>query len=343
MRRKPHFLFIIDNMTYKDEKLGVFIVPTGVGASIGGYAGDASNFAREFTQFGKLIVNPNVVNAGCFSGINEKMLYVEGYAIDELFKGNLKLKESKNNKVGIVFDKSIPKDVLNIHINTMCAVQTVYGVEILDYNITEENVGVEFYIDDSGISTGRVNNIQTLLNSAKELVKNGCDAIGVVCLFADDNLNEDYENGEGVDPVGGVEAIISHYITKELNVPCVHSPAFCDYEITSKIVNPKAAAEYITPTFLPCILLGLMNAPKLKKESEEDFDISIENVDYLVMPHNCLGSIPVFEAIKRGIKVYAIKENVTLLNVTNESINKTCGIYTVNTYEKCLELIKRGI
>ena len=88
MRRKPHFLFIIDNMTYKDEKLGVFIVPTGVGASIGGYAGDASNFAREFTQFGKLIVNPNVVNAGCFSGINEKMLYFEGYAIDELFKGN---------------------------------------------------------------------------------------------------------------------------------------------------------------------------------------------------------------------------------------------------------------
>ena len=69
-------------------KLGAFIVPTGIGASIGGFAGDASIWARKLSKKCKLIVNPNVVNAACFSGINDNMLYVEGFTLDEFFKGN---------------------------------------------------------------------------------------------------------------------------------------------------------------------------------------------------------------------------------------------------------------
>lgn len=100
------------------EKLGAFIVPTGVGASIGGYAGDASVYAKKFSQISKLIVNPNVVNAGGFSGITDNMFYVEGYSLDEFFKGNIQIKPSYSNKIGIVFDRAIPEEVLNIHINT---------------------------------------------------------------------------------------------------------------------------------------------------------------------------------------------------------------------------------
>lgn len=321
-------------MTYNGKNLGVFIVPTGIGASIGGYAGDASVYAKMFAKEHKLIVNPNVVNAGCFSGITDNMLYLEGYAIDELFKNNIQLKESQNNKIGIIFDKSISKNLLNIHINTINAVKTVYGINIIDYEITEESVGVDFYVDGSGISTGYVKNIQTILKSGKKLIQKGCEALGIVCLFKDEE-DKNYENGNGVDPIGGVEAIISHYITKELKVPCAHAPAFEDFEITTKIVNNKASAEYITPTFLPCILLGLNNAPKITHNGE----ISIKNIDYLITPYNAVGSIPVFEAIKNQIPVYAIKENVTLLNVTNESINRICGINTVGTYKDCLELI----
>ena len=73
-------------MLKNGEKLGAFIVPTGVGASIGGFAGDASPHARKFAEVSKLIVNPNVVNAGCFSGITSNMLYVEGFSIDSFFK-----------------------------------------------------------------------------------------------------------------------------------------------------------------------------------------------------------------------------------------------------------------
>ena len=331
---KAAFLLYYKNMLKNGEKLGAFIVPTGIGASIGGYAGDASQYAAKFSEISKLIVNPNVVNAGCFSGIDKNMLYVEGYSIDEFFKGNIKLIPSKRNRIGVVFDKAISKDVLNIHINTMNAVKCVYGVNVSDYIITKEEVGVDFGLEDSGISTGTVKNIETLLDASKELINKGCNAIAIVCLFDEpEDDNPDYANGIGTDPVGGVEAILSHFISKELKVPCAHSPAFADYSIASDIVDGRAASEYITPTFLPCILLGLDNAPVLSQSE----GISISEVDYLIMPYDALGSTPVFEALKRGIKVFAIKENSTVLDVTSEKINDS--IIEIPYYESCLEYI----
>ena len=316
------------------EKLGAFIVPTGVGAQIGGYAGDASSYAREFAKKSKLIVNPNVVNAASFSGITENMYYIEGYSLDEFFKGNLNIVPSENNKIGIVFDKAIPQDVLNVHINTMNAVKCVYGIDIFGYEITKEEIGVEFVLGNNGISSGNVKNPQTMLYAAKKLIKEGCTAIALVCLFEDaEELNTEYSSGVGTDPVGGVEAILSHYISKELKVPCAHAPAFKDYQIYPNLVDIKSSAEYITPTFLPCILLGLSIAPQLSLTR----GISIDNLDYLVMPYDSLGSVPVFEALKRGIKVYAIEENKTALNINPNLISK--DIISIPTYRECLELL----
>ncbi len=314
------------------EKLGAFIVPTGIGASIGGFAGDASCYARKVAEHARLIVNPNVVNAGCFSGITDNMLYVEGYAIDEFFKGNLSLTPQKNNKIGVIFDKAIPQEVLNVHINTINAAKIVYGINITEYIITDEEVGV--YFENKGnYSTGGITSPETLITTAKKLISNGANAIAVVCRFEED-VSSDYANGIGVDPIGGVEAIISHYITRELKIPCAHSPAFDNIEISTDIVDPRCSAEYITPTFLPCILLGLQNAPAINKIG----GYTIDNLDFLLMPHNALGSIPVFEAFKRNIPVYAIKENKSLLNVTSDKIYRKCGI--LYTYEEFLEGLK---
>lgn len=315
-----------------ERKLGAFIVPTGIGASIGGYAGDASVWAGKFAKHFNLIVNPNVVNAGGFSGIKDSMLYVEGYSLDEFFRGNLRLLPSENNKVGIVFDKSISESVMNIHINTLNAVKTVYGTDVI-YETTQDDVGVEFYVDESGISTGHVKNIKTILNTAKNLQNKGANAIAIVCKF-DDEENEDYDNGIGVDPIGGAEAIISHYISKEMKLPAAHAPAFENYEISTKPVSPKSASEYITPTFLPCILLGLSQAPQLSAES----GYSVDDLYFLVMPYDALGGVPVLEAVKRNIKVYAIKENTTVLDVTKEKLHID-DIIVVESYQKCLELL----
>lgn len=313
------------------KKFGAFIVPTGVGASIGGFAGDASRAARKISQKCELIVNPNVVNAACFSGITDNMLYVEGYSLDRFFKGEICLERSRNNKIGIIFDKAIKPEVLNVHINTMNAVEVVYGLNIIGYEITEEDVGVDFFIDKSGVSMGNVKNLLTLKNAAKKLIDKGAEAIAVVCRFPDEQ-GDDYANGVGVDPVGGVEAIISHYISKEFSIPCAHAPAFDDITISTDIVDKRCSAEYITPTFLPCILIGLNQAPKLTKSG-----VSINDLDFLIVPYNSIGGVPVLEASKKGIKVFAIKENQTVLDVTPMNFLNTCDI--INTYDVLTEIL----
>lgn len=327
-------------MSYNNRKLGAFIVPTGIGASIGGYAGDSGSYARKFAKHTNLIVNPNVVNAGGFSAITDNMLYTEGYTLDSFFKGEINLIPSESNKIGIIYDKAIPQDVLNIHINTQNAVKTVYGTDIYAYEITDSEVGVEFYMTNENISVGRVNNIETVGLACEKLIKKGCEAIAIVCLFEEaETLNTNYAKGEGTDPVGGVEAIISHYISKNYKVPCAHSPAFTDYKIYPDLVNPKSASEYITPTFLPCILLGLSQAPKISTDLSKGINIS--DLDFLVMPYNSLGSTPIFEAAKRNIPIFAVKENSTKLNVTSNKLGTT-SVIEIDTYEKALEKILKS-
>lgn len=313
-------------------KTGAFIIPTGVGASVGGYAGDASLYARKLAEKYQLVVNPNVVNAGCFSGISENMLYVEGYSLDEFFKGKLRLLTVKEqNKIGVVFDKSIPQGILNVHVNTINAVKTIYGCDIVGYDITDEDVGVEFFINN-GISNGNVKNITTVLDSAKRLIAKGANAIAIVCRFDDDDF-DDYASGIGVDPVGGVEAIISHYISRELKIPCAHSPAFDDITISQEIVDSRCSAEYITPTYLPCILIGLSKAPQLSAER----GVAVNDLEFVVMPYDSLGAVPVFEALKNNIPVYAVRENKTVLDITPDKISDK--IIVVDGYDNLLKRI----
>ena len=324
-------------MLNSGEKFGAFIVPTGIGAAVGGYAGDASTWARRFSKSATLIVNPNVVNAACFSGITSDMFYVEGYSLDSFFRDEIGLVPSDNNKIGIVFDRAIPKDVLNVHINTINAVKTVYDIKIVGYEITEKPVGVEFYIDENNISVGSVQTPETILKAAKELLEKGADAIALVCLFDEaESVNVDYANGEGTDPVGGVEAILSHYISKELRVPCAHAPAFVDYQIYSDLVDRRSAAEYITPTFLPCILQGLHQAPRFTVEG----GIRVNKLDFVVMPYDAVGSTPIFEVLKRDINLYLIKENITALDVTPQKLALNGKIKIFDTYQECLDFIR---
>ncbi len=327
-------------LNFKDKPIVAFVVPTGIGASIGGFAGDASQAAREFAKYFNLIVNPNTVNAACFSGITENMLYTEGWALSQLFKGNITLKPAENNKIGIIFDKEISQEILNVHINTINAVKTVYGCDLAEYEITDEPCKIKFFNTSEGISSGSVLNEKTLVNAGRKLIDKGADVLAVVCKF-EEPPEDNYQNGEGVDIVGGVEAIISHYLSRELQVPVVHAPAFEDITITTDIVDAKAAAEYITPTFLPCLLQGLKNAPLISREKVE-YNISRKDIKALVMPYNALGSSIVIDAINSGIKVYGVKENKSILNITKEVI-KYDDIIIVNTYRECIKILKDSL
>ena len=324
------------------KQVALMIVPTGIGASIGGYAGDASRYAQKISKKMKLIVNPNIVNAAVFSGITNDMLYVEGWCIEQFVKGNLGLMPSSNNKIGIIFDKAIPQNILNIHINTINAVKTVHDIDIIGYEITEENAGVEFYNMDNGTSAGSVQNPKTLKKAGKKLIDKGADVLAVICYFKEPPIDS-YENGEGVDIVGGVEAVISHYLTKQLLCPCVHAPAFDDVSITSEIVSPKVSSEYITPTFLPCLLFGLKNAPLLvdlkKQQDIHPNTITNKNLHSVAVPYNATGSSIVLDAIKNSIPVYAIQENSSVLNIDKFTIGMQTKITDLATYQDYADIL----
>ncbi len=325
------------------------IIPTGVGASIGGFAGDASPYINLLSKVCPIITNPNSINAAVFSGINDNIFYVEGLAIDLFFKGELALRPSKYNKIGVLFDKAISEKVLNVHINTINAVKSTYGMNITGYKITKEAVGVEFFVSESGISTGKLNNPDSLIETARELIDAGAEAIAAVCFFEIPENDEQYSLKGGVDPVGGVEAVISHILTEKFKIPVAHAPAFVESEliIGGNIVDKRVAAEYITPTFLPCILKGLYNAPKLiTKDKFADCDITVDSVKALIMPYDCLGGLPVFAALQKNIPVIAVQDNKTVLDITPETLGIEDKIITARNYQEAAGLLlamKNGI
>lgn len=313
-----------------------FSLPTGIGAQIGGYAGDIGYIVREYSKYFKVIVNPNAVNGGILSAINQNMLYVEGYNFDEFLCGRVKLKEVESqNKTGVLFDREIPENVLNVHINTINALRVVQGLDIMEPKYTKEPVGVNFSINNN-ISSGTILNPDTLLEGAKELLNSGAQAIALVCYFGCDADSEDYSNGTGIDPIGGVEAVISHLVSKELKVPCAHAPAFCDIEISNKTENPKVASECISSTYLPCVIQGLQHAPLISKNE----GIDVRDIECLVVPNGALGSKAVLGALENNIKVCAVN-NPSKLNIGCSEL-KSSDILCFDTYQSCLEYLKEG-
>ena len=310
-------------------------IPTGIGADIGGYAGDFGYIARLFSRHFHCIVNPNAVNGGILSAINYDMSYLEGYLFDEFFKGNINITPKKpyeTNKIGVMFDSAIPKNILNVHLNTLSALNKVQGIDFIEPILTKKPVGVEIKIENN-ISFGNLKNPDEILFCTEKLIKLGAEAIAVICFFGEDAEDENYSNGSGIDPIGGVEAVISHLIAKEFNVPTAHAPAFCDIDISERIENPKVASELISSTYLPCIMQGLSIAPKISKSG----NISCKNVKYLIVPYNALGSPAVLAANKNGIKIITV-ENKTVLNITSDKLKiKPCKHF--KSYEECLASI----
>ena len=72
----------------------VLIIPTGIGAEIGGHAGDGNPVAKLFGSIcDNLITHPNVVNASDINEMPENTLYVEGSILDRFLRGEIYLNQ----------------------------------------------------------------------------------------------------------------------------------------------------------------------------------------------------------------------------------------------------------
>ena len=320
-----------------DNSPTIFIVPTGIGCEVGGFAGDALPTAKLLASAsGCLITHPNVMNGGALSEKSKDIFYVEGYSLDRFVKGEIGLKSVKQQKIGIIFDSSIEHEILLRHLQVADACVATLGMDVDSYVLTKKPLGIVLGSDSQGISGGIIENPDTLLEAGEFLINKGITAIAIVAKFPDNlDLIETnlYREGKGVDPIAGVEAVISHLISKFLKVPCAHAPALNPIEL-NKNLDPRAASEEIGYTFLPSVLIGLSKAPDLIDLTERNENITLHpnQIESIVVPSGALGGEAVLAGIERGLNIISVK-NKNVLNLDNHNFNYPKLIEVDNYFE----------
>ncbi|GKU90195.1 hypothetical protein SLEP1_g4223 [Rubroshorea leprosula] len=340
---------------WKRDYTSVMIVPTGVGAAIGGFAGDALPVARALSSVVDcLITHPNVLNAAMLYWPMLNVLYVEGHALDRFAEGLWVLQPVHQNKVGLVLDAGIEEDLRIRHLQVADATRASLGLPVVEYTVTDTPLEVEKWIDcKSGQSTGAIKHPDSLLRAVQTLVNRAqVNAIAVVGRFPEDDDGDDlddYRQGKGIDVLAGVEAIISHLVVKEFQIPCAHAPAVSPLPL-SQCLSPKSAAEEIGYTFLPCVLAGLSKAPQYLIKSPESLEkrsICASDVDSVILPMNACGGdgALAFARSKRNKPlIICVEENETVLNDTPDELG--INAMKVSNYWEALGVIaahKAGI
>lgn len=297
------------------------LIPTGIGASFGGYAGDGAPATNLLAcAADRLITHPNALNAATFFSRRPNVLYVEGYALDRFVEGDWALRMVCSNRIGLVVDRSAEHTLPSL-LNVCNALRASAGLSITGVALTDAPVGARVVIGTNGVSSGEVENPGTLLDAAKKLVDGGAEAVAIACSLegGDDELDENYLQGRGPDPIGGLEAILSHLVVSQLGIPAAHAPAELPWT-PEGVVSPLVAAE-ACGSYLPCILLGLSHAPRcLPVENRKSGDLTSEDLDLLVAPYSCFGGAPMFACQRKKIPMLAVRENETVLSVHPEAL-----------------------
>ncbi|MDJ0728359.1 MAG: DUF3326 domain-containing protein [Crocosphaera sp.] len=318
----------------------VLIVPTGIGAAIGGYAGDALPVAKAMAKVcDRLITHPNVLNGAQLYWPLENTFYVEGYGLDRFAQGQWGLKPVHHNRVGLILDRGIEPELRTRHIQAADATRATLGLTLTDYMVTDTPLEVELRTADSGASWGTISHPDSLLRAADKLITKGkAEALAVVVRFPDevDSLVLDnYRHGQGVDPLAGAEAVISHLIVRQFRIPCAHAPALEPLPIDDTI-SPRAAAEELGYTFLPCVLVGLSRAPQFVAQPQTN-SIWADEVDALVIPQTGCGGSAMLSFSQRNTRIITVRDNTTTLNVTPEDLGMEA--IAVNSYLEALGVL----
>lgn len=318
----------------------VLIVPTGIGAAIGGYAGDALPVARAISQVvDRLITHPNVLNGAQLYWSLPNALYVEGYGLDQFAAGEWGLRPVHQNRVGLVLDQAIEPDLRLRHLQAADATRATLGLNLTDYVVTDAPLGVELRTAASGATWGTIQQPDSLLRAVEQLKEHAkAEAIVVVARFPDDLGTEAlqlYRHGQGVDPLAGAEAVISHLVVRTFRLPCAHAPALLPLPIDPSL-SPRSAAEELGYTFLPCVLVGLSRAPQFidRRSLYHPQDIWVDQVNALIVPSTACGGSAVLSLSQSPTQIITVRDNATRLDVTAQQL----GIATL-TVDSYLEAI----
>ncbi len=300
------------------------IIPTGIGASIGGYAGDALPVARAVASIcDRLITHPNVLNGAQLYWPIPNAWYVEGYGLDRFAAGHWGLRSVHGNRIGLILDRAIEPDLQTRHLQAADAARATLGLTLTDALLTDQPLGVTLKTAASGATWGTIQNPDSLLRAADKLIHGaGATAIAVVARFPE-TINgaalTAYRHGQGVDPLAGAEAVISHLIVRTFGIPCAHAPALSPLPLEPNL-SPRSAAEELGHTFLPCVLVGLSRAPQFVTEARQPHDLGRDAVDAVVIPESACGGSAILSWSQTATQIITVAENQTTLNVTPDML-----------------------
>lgn len=299
----------------------VFIVPTGIGAEIGGHAGDACPAVSMLSvACDRLITHPNVVNASDINELPSNGLYVEGSVLCRLLMGTLGLQETRSNRVLVVVGPHEIANFVDAVVNSVSAARAAYGMTNAKVIRLDKPLTSLARYTNSGRAAGRVDGCEYLLAVLEEH-RGTYDSVAITSLVdVPQDFHQEYfkSGGTMVNPWGGVEALLTHAVSYLKNVPSAHAPMLENEDIAyMKIgrVEPRLAAEAVSMTFLNCVLKGLQRSPRIISDPDVmtmPGILTASDVSCLVLPDSCLG-LPTLAALEQGIPVIAVRENTNLM------------------------------
>ena len=333
----------------------VLLVPTGIGAEIGGHAGDASPVAALLASAcDTLITHPNVVNASDVIEIPANALYVEGSVITRLLMGTLGLQRSRNNRLLVVLGHHADELFINAALNSVNAARSSYGLTVPGVVRLGPEFTMESTYSESGSAVGRIDGLHHLFKVLEDR-REEFDAVAITSqISVPPGYHAEYfeSNGEMVNPWGGVEAMLTHAVSAVFNVPSAHSPMLETQEIANAdpgIVDPRMAAEAVSLALIQCIFKGLQRSPRLVTDvagMNYPGTFTAADISCLVIPDGCIG-LPVLAALEQGITVIAVRENRNLMRNDITALPWQEGqLYRVENYWEAagvLSALKAGI
>ncbi len=299
----------------------VLLVPTGIGAKIGGHAGDAGPVATLLGSLcDTLITHPNVVNASDINELPENGLYVEGSVISRLMMGTVGLQKVRSNRVLVVMDVHDEGRMADFTINAISAARATLGLDCPRVVKMDAPVRMCGAYSSSGSAAGRVDGLERLCRVLYRH-RGEYDAVALTSVIeVPSDCHQKYfgSPGEMVNPWGGVEAMLTHAVSMIFDVPSAHAPMMESSEILNLdlgVVDPRMAAEAVSTAFLHCVLKGLHRAPRIVSDPTAIVSpeiLSAADVSCLVIPDGCVG-LPTLAALEQGIPVIAVRENRNLM------------------------------
>lgn len=305
----------------KKPFIAVMIIPTGIGATIGGHAGDATPAARLLAGVcDTLLLHPNVVNAADLNEMPHNSLYVEGSMLDRFLRGEIFLEPVRSNSILIVCNELKPETV-----NCASTARVLLGADVRII-VLDRPLVMSSHVS-GGIATGTVEGVEHLCDQISS------EVFDALAIHTEVEVDKDaalayMRSCETVNPWGGVEAIVSRQISANLGVPVAHAPTETNPTF-NEVVPPVIAPELISVSMLFSVLKGLHKAPQIGLEPSR-FNLSVDDVEALVSPL-CWGA-PHEAASNNEIPIIMVIDNKTSVKPStfNEAGGK--GFFMVPDY-----------